>query len=346
MLNNSIEIDLRGLNDELLTVYIDVYDNSLASKWFTALNHLLKSNYHLEKNYCWIGWTESTRTLEYLCTQINRSIDAVNTAELGYIIQDSYSPENTVTDNDGVNHAHMNLLHRYFEDLQGVSGAMSPYYTAADDTTRWHIRQLNLLCHELESLILSMRKIKTAPEWRRPSQLMCWLRAPRFLLDIDDYELFGVDTINRQLGGVYVGVNKAVGKHHWEVFNDEGRDSRVGELVTSAMRSQTEAAGDFDIEWANDPGSFSWQINMLNEFREWLINNGFDPEDKALTIGHPKVAQVDLMRSFGTTDYQVIWKKLAEHLDVYKIRTSLANAIYEYNWSDPDYAQQQIRKLK
>jgi hypothetical protein len=346
MLDNSIEIDLRGSNNDLLTVYIDVYDNSLAHKWITSLNHLLKSNYHLEKNYCWIGWTESARTLEYICTQINRSIDAVNAARLGYTIQDFYSPENTVTDNNKVDHTHMNLLHRYFEDLQGVSGALSPYYTAADDTTRWHIRQLNLLCHELESLVLSMRKIKISPEWRRPSQLMCWLRAPRFLLDTNDYELFGVETINRQLGGVYVGVNKAVGKHHWEVFNDEGRDSRVGELVTSAMKSQTEAAGDFDIEWARDPGSFPWQIEMLNKFREWLVNNGFDPEDKALTIGHPKVAQVDLMRSFGTTDYQVIWKKLAEHLDVYKIRTSLAEAIYEYNWSDPDYDQQQIRKLK
>ena len=346
MLDNSIEIVLRGKNNQLLTVYINVYDNSLAHKWITSLNHLIAADYHLEKNYCWIGWTESDRTLEYICTQINRSIDAVNAAGLGYTIQDSYSPENTVTDNNGVNHAHMNRLHRYFEDLQGVSGSMSPYYTAADDTARWHIRQLNLLCHEFESLVLSMRKIKTAPEWRRPSQLMCWLKSPRFLLDTDDYELFGVETISRQLGGVYVGVNKAVGKHHWEVFNDEGRDSRVGKLVTSAMKSQTEAAGDFDIEWANDPGSFPWQINLLNDFRAWLVNNGFDPEDKALTIGHPKVAQVDLVRSFGTTDYQVIWKKLAEHLDVYKIRTSLAEAIYEYNWSDPDYDQQQIRKLK
>ena len=346
MLNNSIEIDLRGNNNHILTVYIDVYHNSIARKWMTALNHLLEYNYHLEKNYCWVGWTESARTLEYLCTQINRSIHAVNAADLGYTIQDSYSPANTIAEDGGTNHAHMNLLHRYFEDLQGVSGAMSPYYTAADDTTRWHIRQLNLLCHELESLILSMRKLTDAPEWRRPSQLMCWLKAPRFTLDTEDYELFGIETINRQLGGVYVGVNKAVGKHHWEVFNDEGRDSRVGELVTLAMRAQTEAAGDFDIEWANDPGTFPWQIKILDEFREWLVKNQFDPEDKLLTIGHPKIAQVDLLRSFGTTDYKQIWEQLAAHLDVYKIRTAESAATYEYNWTDPDYEQQQIRKLK
>jgi hypothetical protein len=222
---------------------------------------------------------------------------------------------------------------------------MSVYYNNATDVTRWHIRQLNLLCHEYESMVLSIRKLHTAPEWRRPSQLMCWLKAPRFLLDTYDYELFGIDTINRSLGGVYVGVNKAVGKHHWEVFNDEGRDSRIGELVTTSLKSQTEAAGDFDIEWANDPGSFHWQIKMLGEFRAWLIRNGFDPEDKSLTIGHPQVAQVDLVRSFGTKDYNLIWKQLSNHLDVYKIKTSDARTTYEYHWSDPDYQQQQIRSM-
>ena len=164
-------------------------------------------------------------------------------------------------------------------------------------------------------------------------------------MDQEDYELFGIETINRSLGGVYVGVNKAVGKHHWEVFNDEGRDSRVGELITSSLKSQTEAAGDFDIEWANDPGSFPWQIKMLKEFRTWLINNGFDPDDKSLTIGHPKVAQVDLVRSFGTTDYNNIWKQLADHLDVYKIRIGNVEATYKYHWSDSDYQQQQMRSM-
>jgi hypothetical protein len=344
-LTNSIEIDLRSIDNTLLTVYIDVYDNSLAHKWLAALNYLIDNKYHLEKNYCWLGWVESDRSMQYICTQINRSIHAINAAGLGYVIQDFFTPANTTLADGRIDHSHMNQLHRYFEDLQGVSGAMSPYYNIADNTTRWHIRQLNLLCHELESLVLSIRKLKTAPEWRRPSQLMCWLNAPRFVLESSDYELFGIDTINRELGGVYIGVNKAVGKHHWEVFNDEGRDSRVGELVTSSLRSQTEAAGDFDIEWANNPESFPWQIKMLDEFRQWLITNGFDPEDKSLTIGHPKVAQVDLVRSFGTTDYNLIWTKLAQHLDVYKIRTSTANATYEYHWSDADYDQQQIKEL-
>jgi hypothetical protein len=344
-LTNSIEIDLRSKNNQILTVYIDVEDNTLSRKWLAALTHLVENNYHLEKNYCWLGWAESDRSLEYICGEINRSVSAINAANIGYVIDDVFTPENTVADDLGIDHNHMNQLHRYFEDLQGTSGAMSPYYTTADIDTRWHIRQLNLLCHEHESLVLTLRKLKQAPEWRRPSQLMCWLQAPRFALDIEDYELFGVDTINRKMGGVYVGVNKAVGKHHWEVFNDEGRDSRVGELITTTLKSQTEAAGDFDIEWAKDPGAFPWQIKALADFRIWLVENGFDPEDKSLTIGHPKVAQVDLMRSFGTLNYDDIWTKLAKYLDVYKIRIDKKQATYEYCWSDIDYKQQQIRSM-
>jgi hypothetical protein len=338
-------MDLRANNGDIVTVYINVDDNSLSRKWTAALEQLIRGNFHLEKNYCWLGWTGTARNLEYLCTQINRSIKAINSVDLGYHIDDWFSPANVVAQDGDVEHIHMNQLHRYFEDLQGWSGGISNYYNLAGPETRWHIRQLNLLCHELESLVLSLRKDREAPEWKRPSQLMCWLNAPRFELDEQDYELFGIETINRSLGGVYVGVNKAVGKHHWEVFNDEGRDSRISELTTSSLRAQTEAAGDFDIEWARDPGAFYWQQVKLQEFREWLTTNGFDTEDKSLTIGHPKVAQVDLIRSFGTEDYQQIWNLLKQYLDVYKIRINGYEATYNYIWNDPDYMQQQITAI-
>jgi hypothetical protein len=343
---DEIKITLRSKQHEVLDVYINVEDHSLSRKWLAALNHIIANNLHLEKNYCWMGWTESARDINYLCTQVNRSINAVNSSMLDYRIQNFFSKATVIQADLDINHDQMNLLHRYFEDLQGSAGALSQHYMSADDETRWHIRQLNLLCHEIESLVLSMRKDIQAPEWRRPSQLMCWLKAPRFELEESDYEQFGIDTINRDLGGVYVGVNKAVGKHHWEVFNDEGRDSRIGELVTSSLRSQTQAAGDFDIEWANNPGAYHWQKTRLAEFREWLESNGFDPDDKSLTIGHPKIGQVDLSRSFGTQDYREIWRQLSTKLDVYKISTSSVEATYDYCWSDPDYTVQQIKALK
>ena len=341
LLLDVIEMDL---ND--LTVYINVYDNSLSRRWLLALNELLADNYHLEKNYCFLGFADGARNGEYLIEQINTSIDAINASSLEYTIDNRFTLENSRDAQGGVNHEQFNLLHRYFEDLQGTAHNPSTYYQQADATTRWHIRQLNLLCHEFESWQLSWRKKLTAPEWQRPSQLMCWLNAPRFALTEEDYELFGIDTINRNLGGVYVGVNKAVGKHHWEVFCNEGRDSRLSELTTTTLAAQTLAAGDFDIEWANDPGAFLWQIQQLKEFRSWLTDNGFDPNDKSLTIGHPQVGQVDLKRSFGSEDYREIWPQLNTRLNVTAIRTSDSSAEYPYNWTDPDYAEQQIKELR
>jgi hypothetical protein len=362
---DQIEIVYGDMGD-CITVYVDVYDNSLSRKWLSALNVLLKNNYHLEKNYCFLGFPDSKRNGAYIVDQINKSINAINNANLGYVIHDNFTIENSITPGvilpehtypigqrpekfpGEVNHEHFNMLHRYFEDLQGVSGHMSEYYNNADDETRWHIRQLNLLCHEFESWAISNRKKYTAPEWVRCSQLMCWINAPRFFLTEEDYELFGIETMNRPLGGVYVGVNKAVGKHHWEVFVDEARYNSnmiVANLTTTTMRSQLEAAGDFDIEWSNDPGSYAWQKKHLSDFRQWLINNNFNPDDKSLTIGHPQVGQVDLLRSFGSTDYKHIWSLLSSRLNVSSIKTNEVSVSYDFNWDDSDFISRQIHHL-
>lgn len=344
-----IEIDLRDIRDgSQITVYIDVFDNSLSGKWLSALNRLLRDSYHLEKNYCFLGFVEGLRDGPFILDQVNRSIRAINDANIGYKIDDNFSMSDCL--NDGpvgenlpgrtVIHDRFNNLHRYFEDLQGFSGHMSDYFNRADATTRWHIRQLNLLCHEFENWALNYRKIIEAPDWMRPSQLMCWLQAPRFTLDERDFDLFGIDTFNRPLGGVYVGVNKAVGKTHWEVFNDEGVG--LDELTTSALRPQTEAAGDFDIEWGRDSRHLPSKQKDLADFRDWLVANGFDPEDPHLTLGHPQVGQVDLLSSFGTDDFRKIWAAISQHLDVVAIRTSDARAEYLYHWSDPDFVSRQI----
>ena len=312
-----IEIQLRG-RDGLLPIYFEVYDNSLSRKWLPAFENILNEGLHLEKNYCFFGFPDGPRNLDFLASEINRTIAAINGSSINYVIKDHFTVANmTVVKYSNraeqnittLNHDKLNQLHLYFEETQGVSGAMSKHYNNADAETRWHIRQLNLLCHEAECLILSLGRQHSTPEWVRPSNVMCWLNAPRFILDDEDYNLFGIDTIARNHGGVYVGVNKAVGKHHYEVFCDEGGDSRIDELTTTTLKPQTEAAGDFDIEWARDPGAYHWQIKKLADFRTWLIDNGFDPEDQSLTIGHPMVAQVNLTKSFGTLDYNQIWQQ-------------------------------------
>ncbi len=335
-----VEMQLRG-PDGLLPVYFDVYDNSLSRKWLSAFNSILDNNLHLEKNYCFFGFPESPRDLNFLAYEINKVITGINRSSIDYTIDDFFTADDMVEtgyseragkDITKVNHEKFNQLHLYFEETQGVSGAMSKYYNAADAETRWYIRQLNLLCHEAECLVLSLGKQESTPEWVRPSNVMCWLHAPRFILDDEDYNLFGIDTLARDHGGVYVGVNKAVGKHHYEVFQDEGDDSRIDELTTTTLKPQTEAAGDFDIEWAKATKDEEFMIIKLKRFRKWLEKNNFDPDDPSLTIGHPKIGQVNLEKSFGCTDFHDVLKILTKHLDVYSIKTSDAYCEYDYTW--------------
>jgi len=342
-----IEIQLRG-RDGLLPIYFEVYDNSLSRKWLPAFENILNEGLHLEKNYCFFGFPDGPRNLDFLASEINRTIAAINGSSINYIIRDHFTVTNmTVVKYSNraeqnittLNHDKLNQLHLYFEETQGVSGAMSKHYNNADAETRWHIRQLNLLCHEAECLILSLGRQHCTPEWVRPSNVMCWLNAPRFILDDEDYNLFGVDTIARNHGGVYVGVNKAVGKHHYEVFCDEGGDSRIDELTTTTLKSQTEAAGDFDIEWGKSTLREPFMKEKLDKFRTWLLANNFDPEDPSLTIGHPKIGQVDLNRSFSSTDFHKVLSILTQHLDVYSIRTSKAYAEYDYTWQDSKQLQ-------
>lgn len=360
-----IKITLRNKQNELLPIYIDITDGPLQRKWLTAFNNLVKNNYHLEKNYHWMGFTE--RDPAFLCIEINKAIKAVNDCNevwtkqyklSPYIITDEYTLQNTITDGEigaGLPGGHLvqdkfNWLHRYFEDLQGVSGhagdlsMMSKYYLTADNETKWWIRQLNLLCHEYETAVISLRKRQYQPEWAQCSELLCFLNAPRFDLDPKtDYELFGVETLQRDYGGVYMGVNKAVGKHHYEVFKDEHSD--VTDLVTIAMRSQCQGAGDMDINWSADGKGHPFMKQELNDFREWLIQNNFDPDDKNLTIGHPKIGQVDLMKSFNTDDFAKGQSIVAEHLDVYKIETSDHEMTLNYRWDDLNYMEQQLKVL-
>ena len=347
---DTVEITLRNSTSNTYSVYFNVFDTPLARKWYTAFQTLLKDNYHLEKNYLWHGWANSERDGKFLCNEINKTFEAINNSKLDYYIDDHFDPDQIIIDSDDLDahpfdHDKLNNLHKYFEDLQGTTQELSPYYIKADHITKWHIRQLNNLCHEFESWALSFRKQKYLPAWQRPALLFCWLNSPKFELTAEDFKSFGIDALCKDFGGVYLGVNKAVGKHHYEVFHDED-GARIDELTTTTMRGQTLAAGDFDIDLGRTDRLESWRIKENNKFRQWLTDNGFDPDDKSLTIGHPKIGQIDLIRSFGTLDHSLIWRKFYAYPDVYAIKTNDHSTVFDYKWSDKDYMHQQIEILR
>jgi hypothetical protein len=363
--------DPKNLSDTL-SYYIDIEDTAFNHRWLELLKRNLKNKTHLEKNYCWIGWADSPRDVNYLCSEINKAIWQINQFNLSgewqkqglkdYHIDDHFTTDTVMYDpniypvgkmsvdpnNKGLvlKHDAMNRLHRYFEDLQGEAWNISSYYKLADYETKWAIRQLNVLCHELEGFVSSLRKSKFEPEWQRPSQITTFLNAPRQDLQDEDYELFLSNRYNRVFGGVYLHWAQ-VGKTQFEVFRDEkGQD--IDEATCSAINSLKFYSGEFDVEWGRDvtEKNAEWHQQEQENFRAWLDRNGFDWDDPKLSLGYIKLGQVNLQKSFGTTDFFDIIKIMSSHLDIYQIKVDGVIGTYDYVWSDDNYKQMQIDFLK
>lgn len=345
-------------------------DSKLASDWITALKELLQSGNLLEKNYCFLGFPKTARTLDYLCNEVNKSIFQINTfnptwvsAGLApYVIEDYFCPDavrfsadypitNGGTDVNmlglDIKHSILNRLHNYFEHLQGTVENLSEYYKIADYETKYAIRQLNILCHEMESLILSQRKAVSAPQWIRPSQITTFLEAQRYVLQDEHRDGFATNKYNRQFGHVYMHWAQ-IGKTVFEVFRDEHAPD-LNNTVCDAINSLHYYSGEFDIEWGNDivyGGPFPWHNDEQDRFTTWLIKNGLDPNDKKLSLGYLPIGEVDLQQSFGTSESSAIWDILSQHLDIVKIEVDDVNNVFDYCWSDSQYKKMQIDMMK
>lgn len=348
----TVKITLRNPLDhqDQIAYTIIPADNALARDWIVALKSLLQSDSLLEKNFCFLGFPKTARTLEYLCTEVNDAIATINNFFDDYKIAEVFTPEicrhHTYPNYPGVNHEVLNILHNHFEILQGTVDTLSEYYRRADYETKYAIRQLNIICHEIESLVLSQRRLATEPFWVRPSQITTFLAAPRYQLKDIHRQGFAVNGYDRQLGGVYMHWAQ-IGKTLLEVFRDEDAPE-LTDTVCEAITELKYYSGEFDIEWANDIkyGQHDWHTQEQNAFRDWLVKNGRDPSDLSLSLGYLPIGQVDLEGSFGTRDSAVIWDMLSSHLDIYKIEVDGVSATFDYGWSDPDYKQQQIDMMR
>ena len=375
---SKVKVVLRDYKtDQKLDYTIVPHEHALAEKWVVALKDLLTNGNILEKNYCWHGWPNSPRTLEYLCEQLNKHIKTINRPQVQsawmdkglepYIIEEHFVPDAVrfpnvygigLTEklkNQGLNkelalslalkHKIMNNLHNHFELLQGTVESLSPYYRYADNATKWAIRQLNLLCHEIESLCLSQRKHMFDPDWIRPSQITTWLSATRHDLTASDRELFNVNEYDRVFGGVYMHWCQ-IGKTLYEVWRDEGAPN-IDKTTCDAITELQYFSGEFDVEWGRDvTRQHQWHNDEINSFKAWLCKQGYDLFDNAgLSLGYLPLGQVDLLSSFGTTNFESIIDLMGNYLDIYKIEIDDVSATYDYHWSEWDWREQQIKFL-
>ena len=339
-----IKITLRDpvTKKDFLPVYIEPNGTELAYDWQIALARELFKKSPLEKNFCWHGWADTQRNLEYLCEQLNQHIKRLNDNLEGYE-QIDYVDEDEIFKNLEINHDIMNKVHNHFEHLQGTVGNLSPYYKSAVPEVKYSIRQLNNLCHEIENLCLSLRKKATAPEWQRPSQITTFLNATRYPLNNEHRKGFLTNGYDRKFGYVYMHWAQ-IGKTLYEVFRDEC-GAATTDVMCDAITHLEYYSGEFDIEWGQDVvygGLQPWHTKEIDSFNIWLKNNGFDLQNPMLSLGYLEIGKVNLIKSFGTTDRNKIWEIMSKRLDIYSIECLAHKSIYDYSWSDENYEQKQI----
>lgn len=352
--------------DDFLPVYIEPNDTQLAKDWVAALKEeLARPNSELEKNYCWHGWPKTQRNLEYLCEQlrfhsqrINDFIDTGVWEAAGlevFRLRTDYYPDTvrhpiTGIDEPGkkgghVNHDTMNEVHNYFEHLQGTVENLSQYYKLAPPKVKYSIRQINNLCHEIETLVLSLRKAYYEPFWVRPAQITTFFTTKRHLLTDEHREGFLTNGYDRRFAHVYMHWTQ-IGKTLMEVFSDEDAPE-LDQATCDAITHLQYYSGEFDIDWGQNVcyNMHKWHSEHIDKFNAWLVREGFDPKDPKLSLGYLEIAHVNLEKSFGTHDVFKIWDIMSNYLDIYSLEVDGIKAVYDYSWADEDYEDRQIAKL-
>jgi len=349
-------------------VKVDVYDTALGKRFMEALRDNLVEKRILEKNFCFLGWASSKRDLNFLCHELNNSIEQINSFtfdkpyekihpfraddfQYSAKLKTGLCPDGDEMSKPGLRLKHdaCNLLHRYFEELQGTAWQISKYYKQADVETKYAIRQLNNICHEIESWVLSYRKSIVEPEWMRPSQITTFLNAPRHDLHEEDFELFKENRYDRELGGVYLHWSQ-VGKTLFEVFRDEHAPVMT-EALCSEINHQKFYSGEFDIEWGDTitEATHKFKKQEIDEYRQWLKDNNYEWEDPTLSLGYIKIGQIDLESSFQETAFKKIYDVMKNNLNISKIQI-IGNENYEnifpYTLDSKDWKQIQLEGLK
>jgi hypothetical protein len=335
---------------------IKAHDNQLARDWLVALENILKAGLTLNKNFCFLGFPNTPRDLDFLCNKLNHAIREINLHDWQqyglepYVIEEHFVPDAVrfgpeypkppgMSDSSlflSVKHDILNRIHNHFERLQGTVENESAYHKHAPFNVRRAIGHLNTVCHEIESLILSYRKHVLLPEWTRPSQITTFHSAPRYELTSQHKQLFKQNAYNKRFGEVYMHWAQ-IGKTLFEVFRDE-HAPKLDTATCEAITHLKYYSGEFDIEWGRDllEGQFPWHDKQMQDFRQWLADNQFDINDENLCLGYAPIGQVEILKSFGTENPAEVWRILEQHLNIQSIECGSTKIDYNYTWRDQD----------
>ena len=306
-----------------------IRETSLGNLWRDCLiENFFESGHPLEKTYCLHGWQtswESTypRNLNYLCERLNYYISVINNElpALGYPFIDLIFSVEGLKGNS--QEQLLNKIHHHFEMLIGQSWDPSPWWLRDDisNKTRFSIRMLNNLCHEIEGIIHSIdskrNKLGIFGSLNGVNQNGRYYEKNHVELSLENYNDFE-DLIPFGSLRLYYA---QLGKTHKEVYQDG--DTDIERKNISGTRYVTG-------EWTSSFKKASREFKDPN-YVNWLQENGWDINDPTLALKAGVVADLNTYDSENT-----IVNELLKRNDLYKINLDGREMLYNYTWADQE----------
>ena len=347
MSQNKFYIVFRNtITNKTAKVFITPENNALSELWQrTFISNFLdnEDSKPLNKRFCVQAWIEEwesndyERNLSTVCEELNHAIYKVNYyyGPFQYPHIDlNFNTENLK--NIEWYRSAMNDLHHHFEVLIGqVENTSDWYFKPGYMEACYYVQQLNGLLHEIEAMVnkilLNQGDKRIMINYAGPRLDGTYRDEPeRFKLTDREYESFS------DLGSCWGELTiyySQLGKRHYEVFIDG--DEVIGDENISGYQYMI---GESILQLGTNRSPDDPKYPAVSEdFREWLIENDFDPDDKKLALGTGLLGKllVEDNLHLGQT-----WKEIDTVIhsmdDIYEMgfidenENIIARSIYEY----------------
>ena len=333
---NKLIFTLRDINNQYsdYDLVYQIRDTDLAKQWTDHFKiNFIDNDHPIEKNYCLKGWqtdweTNYPRNLNHICTKLNEHIDIINQEmpKHGYPFIDlRFSVEALKNDPQ---EKLLNKIHHHFELLIGQQWDPSDWWLLPlHNKTRFSIRMLNNYCHEIESILKSIKRKSLAIGGSLNginSEGKHFTIKKSSELTLSEYKNF---SDFRPFGCIQL-YYAQLGKSHYEVFSDN--DTDIERKNISGIRNVT---GEFVIIFRKSTNPLSKKPYM-----NWLKENNWDVTDPRLALTYPIVADLQ-----NTEPNKIIIQEILKRNDLYKISLNGQTKTYNYTWIDQENWEENLQ---
>ena len=289
-----LEITLANSSRAKYTLYFNILDTEIASKWLSELQKTLDLGTQLDDSERLYGFNGSKYTVEYCIDTLNEFVDTIN----------RYQPVCERHVNYNYTQDDLNYLHNIFERYHGLYDAQdnNEFYTNAPKDVQYALGQLNIYIHRLESIDSYARFVCTFSSDGRP----------RIPFAPADYKHF---TMQEVWGGLYINYCE-IGKTLADMYRDN--DEHIG---NEAFIPQQYFKSDFNVKFTHHTPKEYAEVeqNVIAYYEKNL--------EKFVALGHvdPKFAlgsiQVGQLSLPGNIDKKAFEEHyLSEHTFIDSLR--------------------------